>query len=65
MELNIILWIITFLILALIICLWKIADRVTRLEALVKLLENEIKLIHEKDGDTEWLNIRYLTKTRD
>ncbi len=28
----------------------KLCDRVTRLEALVKLLENEIKLIHEKDG---------------
>lgn len=31
---------------------WSIlCDRVTRLEALVKLLENEIKLIHEKDGE--------------
>lgn len=30
----------------------KLCDRVTRLEALLKLLENEIKLIHEKDGDT-------------
>lgn len=30
----------------------KLCDRVTRLEALVKLLENEIKLIHEKEGDT-------------
>lgn len=49
MELNTILWIITFLILALIICLWKIADRVTRLEALVKLLEREIKAIHDKE----------------
>lgn len=29
----------------------KLCDRVTRLEALVKLLENEIKLIHEKDGE--------------
>lgn len=31
----------------------KLCDRVTRLEALLKLLENEIKLIHEKDGDAE------------
>lgn len=31
----------------------KLCDRVTRLEALQKLLENEIKLIHEKEGDTE------------
>lgn len=31
----------------------KLCDRVTRLEALLKLLENEIKLIHEKDGDTD------------
>lgn len=31
----------------------KLCDRVTRLEALLKLLENEIKLIHEKDGDPE------------
>ena len=30
----------------------KLCDRVTRLEALLKLLENEIKLIHEKEGDT-------------
>ena len=29
----------------------KLCDRVTRLEALVKLLENEIKLIHEKEGE--------------
>lgn len=29
----------------------KLCDRVTRLEALLKLLENEIKLIHEKDGE--------------
>jgi hypothetical protein len=29
----------------------RLCDRVTRLEALVKLLENEIKLIHEKDGE--------------
>ena len=29
----------------------KLCDRVTRLEALVRLLENEIKLIHEKDGE--------------
>lgn len=48
MELNIILWIIAFMILAF-ICLWKIADRVTRLEALVKLLEREIKAIHDKE----------------
>lgn len=34
------------------IIVWsKLCDRVTRLEALVKLLENEIKLIHEKDGE--------------
>lgn len=46
MELKIILCIITFMILA-VICLWKIADRVTRLEALVKLLESEIKAIHD------------------
>ena len=32
---------------------FRLCDRVTRLETLVKLLENEIKLIHEKDGDTE------------
>lgn len=31
----------------------KLCDRVTRLEALLKLLENEIKLIHEKDGETK------------
>ena len=31
----------------------KLCDRVTRLEALLKLLENEIKLIHEKGGDTD------------
>ena len=49
MELRIILWIIEFLIFAF-ICLWKIADRVTRLEALVKLLEREIKAIHDKEG---------------
>ena len=49
MELKIILWIIAFLILAF-ICLWKIADRVTRLEALVKLLEREIKAMHDKEG---------------
>lgn len=30
----------------------RLCDRVTRLEALLKLLENEIKLIHNKDGDT-------------
>lgn len=29
----------------------KLCDRVARLEALVKLLENEIKLIHKKDGE--------------
>ena len=29
----------------------RLCDRVTRLEALVRLLENEIKLIHEKDGE--------------
>ena len=28
----------------------KLTDRVTRLEALVKLLENEIKAIHEKEN---------------
>lgn len=49
MELNIILWIIAFMILAF-ICLWKIADRVTRLEALVELLEREIKAMHDKEG---------------
>lgn len=48
MELKIILWIIAFLILAF-ICLWKTADRVTRLEALVSLLEREIKAIHDKE----------------
>lgn len=46
MELKIILWIIAFMILEF-ICLWKTADRVTRLEALVKLLESEIKTIHD------------------
>ena len=30
----------------------KLCDRVTRLETLLKLIENEIKLIHEKDGET-------------
>ena len=50
MELKIILCIITFMILS-VICLWKIADRVTRLEALVKLLEREIKDIHNKDKE--------------
>ena len=49
MELKIILWIIAFLILVF-VCLWKTADRVTRLEALVKLLEREIKAIHDKEG---------------
>ena len=49
MELKIILWIIAFLILTF-ICLWKTADRVTRLEALVKLLERELKAIHDKEG---------------
>jgi len=29
----------------------KLCDRVTRLEALLKLLENEIKLIHERYGE--------------
>lgn len=31
----------------------KLCDRVTRNETLLKLIENEIKLIHEKDGETE------------
>lgn len=30
----------------------RLCDRVTRLEALLKLLENEIKLIHEKNDKT-------------
>ena len=50
MELKIILWIIAFLILAF-MCLWKIADRVTRLEALVELFEREIKAIHDKEKE--------------
>lgn len=29
----------------------KLCDRVTRLEAIVKLLENEIKAIHDKDKE--------------
>lgn len=29
----------------------RLCDRVTRLEALVKLLEQEIKAIHDKDGE--------------
>ena len=49
MELKIILWIIAFLILVF-ICLWKTADRVTRLEALVELLEREIKAIHKNQN---------------
>lgn len=48
MELKIILWIIAFMIL-IFICLWKTADGVTRLEAIVELLENEIKAIHDKN----------------
>ena len=31
------------------IYLWKIVDRVTKLEALVDLLEREIKAIHNKE----------------
>ena len=34
----------------------KLCDRVTRLEAIVKLLENEIKLIHEKGGEKNGRN---------
>lgn len=44
--------IVVFAMLMHLIALFRLWDRVTRLEALVKLLENEIKLIHEKDGDT-------------
>ena len=29
--------------------LWKINDRITQLEAIVKLLEREIKAIHNKE----------------
>lgn len=29
----------------------KLCDRVTRLEAIVRLLENEIKAIHDKDKE--------------
>jgi len=50
MELQIILWIITFMILVAFISLSKISDRVTKLEALVKLLEREIKAIHDKEA---------------
>ena len=31
----------------------KLCDRVTRLETLQKLLENEIKLIHKKEGENK------------
>ena len=50
MEMKIILWIIAFLILAF-MCIWKMFDRVARLEALVELLEREIKAIHEKEKE--------------
>ena len=49
MELNFIITLIVFVIFAF-ICLWRTADRVTQLEALVKLLEREIKAIHEKES---------------
>lgn len=49
MELKLIITIIVFTILAF-ICMWKLADRITALEALVKLLEREIKDIHDKEG---------------
>ena len=32
----------------------KLCDRVTRLEAIVKLLENEIKAIHDKDKEEQY-----------
>lgn len=40
-----------FVLAIFLLALSRLCDRVTRLEALVKLLENEIKLIHEKDGE--------------
>lgn len=44
---------IAVLVLFIHLAVWsRLCNRVTRLEALLKLLENEIKLIHEKDGDT-------------
>ena len=49
MELDLKITLIVFMILAF-LCLWKTADRITRLEALVKLLEREIKAIHDKEG---------------
>ena len=45
--------IVTFAVIMHLIAWCKLCDRVTRLEALLKLLENEIKLIHEKDGETK------------
>lgn len=44
--------IVAFAVIMHLIAWFRLCDRVTRLEALLKLLENEIKLIHEKDGDT-------------
>ena len=48
MELNFIITLIVFMIFAF-ICMWRLADRITALEALVKLLEWEIKDIHGKE----------------
>ena len=48
MELNFIITLIVFMIFAF-ICMWRLADRITALEALVKLLEREIKDIHDKE----------------
>lgn len=44
--------IVAFVVIMHLIVWCKLCDRVTRLETLVKLIENEIKLIHEKDGET-------------
>ena len=50
MELKMMICIIDFVVF---ICLWRTADRVTRLEALVKLLEREIKAIHKNQNPTQ------------